>query len=507
MHKHLLKTLTAASLLWSFGAFADVSVENTHRLRIENVETAIQQKLYTGGSMAFRSFYLPAQIEVKDVQAKDSLGNDITTTEIEAIANKEKKAIIIIPDVAQGLVVLEDMKIYLRDLGSHLAPFVGKQDVYILPGRVVEGSYIHHCGLIVQQSWQKEFTDWAQTKQGVQLCLKQLESFNFNISDFSTDDIVKDLSLLIKEEGLEKPVLWTLGGQYEIANQAARELNDQLGGLVVDSPYLDATNIENPFAEYLQTVDDLAKESERGWSNDNPPSFYLKEMLEKNNAGEVYNGTISDIGFNEDINRLFPVNGDALNFYMMAKADQPQFLNDLAQGNSRNIYNQFGAFSLENYSSINYLPESYRSCYKYAAKQEESTTDNTEGLQASFVREAKRQKAICEALGDSFTNAENTEKISIPTIVIAGRLDPYYSQKLFDDWRTENYENSGLFTYTDGSLGTPECSGKARRDMAGLVQQAINGEGFAENPIANQEITCGWRFQSPEDAESKDGER
>ncbi len=507
MNKHLLKTLVLIPLLWIaslLGAFADVSVEGTYRLKIENVETAVQQKSYTGGSITFRSFYLPAQIEIKEVSAKDSLGNDITKTEVQAIANKTDTAIIIIPDVAQGQLAFDDMKSYLRNLASHLAPLVGNRDIYIFPGRVVEGSYIHHCGLIIQQSWKTEFTDWAQTKQGVKLCLKQLEPFDFDISDFSINDIVDDLAILINNEKLNKPIIWSLGEQYEIANTAARKLGHKLGGLVIDSPYLDNNDTSSSFAEYLQTVDALAQEPKRGWSSENSPSFYLQEMIKSNNKGSVYKGDISDIGFNEDINRLFPVNSDVLNFYMIAKADQPQFLVDLAQGTGKDIYSQFGAFSLENYSSINYLPEIYRSCYKIMERSDISTEDI---LQESLQREAERQKAICEILNAQVEPEENQQKndiaqtqlpkIQIPTIVITGRLDPYFSKEAVESWRAEHYENSALFEYIDGSLGTPECSGKPRRDMAMFVQNSLEAE-----ILEDKQVICGWVFNSNQDGAS-----
>lgn len=496
MKNYLLKALVTLPLwtgLTASLAFADMKVENSLRLKIENVETAVQQKIYTGGSVAFRSFYVPAQINVKDIIQKDSLGNDVTKTEIEAIANKTEKAIIFIPDVAQGQLAIDDMKIYLRDLASHMAPFVGKRDIYIFPGRVVEGSYIHRCGLIIQQSWKSEFTEWAQTKQGVELCLKQLEQFDFDISDFSTADLAEDLALLIKEEKLKSPIIWSLGKQYEVANGAALQMGEKIGGLVIDSPYLDGGDIDVSLTEYLQTIDELAQDSQRGWNAKKLPSAYIEEMLISNNKGSVYQGDISDIGFNEDVNRLFPVNGDSLNFYVMAKADQPSFLTHLAQGDSQNIYNQFGAFALENYSSINYLPELYRGCPNIMA-QTELTQDSL--LKDSFNREQKRQKSICEALNASTEKANKqvlaSHKIKTPTVIITGRLDPYYAKESLEAWRNENYEASVVLEYTDGSLGTPECSGQGRRDMASLAQQALS----AEIP-ENRRITCGWVFDMP----------
>ncbi|MFV0431413.1 MAG: hypothetical protein ACK5MJ_04450 [Alphaproteobacteria bacterium] len=494
--KIALKGLGLGVLFLSLTSQAATKVEESYPLKFGEVETVVQQLLLTGDNFVSRVFYIPAAIE-KESKMTATQGDAEANAEavIHPVKDTQNAPVIFIPDIARGGIVTDDLKGYLRDFSTYIPAILGSRDIYIYPGRVVEGAYIHNCGLIVS-NWVSEFTNWSSTKQGVSRCIEQLKQFNFDMSAFSTEKIAKDLAIFIKDEQLQKPIIWALGGQYDIANKLAADMGKDLGGLVLDNPDIsNRIDGQNAFSEYLERVDALALDKDRGWTSDKKPSELLNAMITSSNAGEVYEGTVSDIGYNEDINRIFPVNGDVLNYYMLAKVDQPQFLADLAAGDEKAIYRQFGPFSLESYGAVSSFPERYRSC------EDTNSLDISiapENLKETFERDMKRQQAICEALGVSTAAKKAAKNINVPTSIIVSGMNPYYSSTSTQAWIKENYKNATLVNIIDGSLGTPECTGQPLANMVKDIAQNFN-----DGKFSNKEFQCGWHFETSSEVQAQ----
>lgn len=483
-----VKALMGGTILLSASAFATTKVEESYPLKFGAVETVVQQILLSDNGFPSRAFYIPANIEKEVTATTDSNGNAANNTVLHPVKDNKNAPVIFIPDIARGGVITEDLEGYIRDFSTYIPALLGGRDIYIYPGRVVEGSYIHNCGLVIT-NWATEFADWQSTKEGVARCAAQLGQFNYDMSVFSTDAIVKDLAMFINDEKLNKPVIWALGGQADVANGLAHEMGNKLGGVVIDNPNLAyRADAQNAFSEFLGRVDNIAVAKD--WAGDKKPSELLNEMIASNNAGTIFEGDIANIGYNEDINRLFPVNGDVLNYYTLAKADQPEFLSDLSQGNSTAIYRQFAPFSLESYGAVSSFPEVYRNCTNIGQFSNDLSPDN---LNETFVRDIKRQQAICEALGASTEYVAPKQKIKIPATVIVSAMDPYYSSGATQAWMAENYNDAALVYVTDGGLGTPECAGEPFANMIADIATTFNS-----GKVQAKEYQCNWSFKKAE---------
>lgn len=482
------KALMAGSVFLSASAMATTTVEESYPLKFGEIETVVQQILLTDNGFPSRAFYIPAAIEKEVTAATDSNGNAVNNTILHAVKDTKNAPVIFIPDIARGGVVTEDLAGYIRDFSTYIPALLGSRDIYIYPGRVVEGSYIHNCGLVVT-NWGTEFADWQSTKEGVARCTAQLEQFNYDMSAFSADAIAADLAMFIDDEKLQKPVIWALGGQADIANGLAREMGNKLGGMVIDNPNLAyRADAQGSFSEFLGRIDNIA--AGKDWPSDKKPSELLNAMIDSNNAGKIFEGDVSNIGFNEDINRLFPVNGDVLNYYTLAKADQPAFLSDLAAANSAAIYRQFAPFSLESYGAVSSFPEVYRNCHNVGQFTNDLSPDN---LKETFARDIKRQQAICAGLGTTTEYIAPDKKIKVPSTIIVSAMDPYYSASATQAWIAENYDNAALVYVTDGSLGTPECAGEPLANMVADLATTFNS-----GKIQAKEYQCNWSFKKAE---------
>ncbi len=469
---YVLSAITFTTL-WFTQAFAAVDIEKSYPFNLDDKKATIHQKILSGNAVPLRFFHITADADTSG-----------------------KTPIIFLPDLSRGTNITEAMQSYLSDLLTYILPHLGVRDIYIFPGRTLEGGYLHNCDIELGD-WAGEFVSWAGTNRGVRNCIRQLGAFNLKMSDFSTEEMVSDLTLLVKDENLKKPIIWSLLDLSIPAIKFAEEQSKLLGGLILDHPdtsYLKEAS--DSFEQFLGRIDKLAEE--RDWQGKEAPSFYLKEAIETHNNEGIYKADISDIAFVEDINRILPVNIDALNYYLLAKADQPNFLTQLSlDADTAIIYNQFPSFSIESYSSITGLPERYRKCTQLQSfKQNVEKTPAL--LKETFMRDYKRQETICAAIGadklPEIPIVKNT--IKTPTMVIVGELDPYFSQTAFDVY-TSQFKNLGVIRWKDGSIGTPECMDEPMEKLSADLTSFIDGK----KPIT-EERNCDWSFAPAEDTEA-----
>lgn len=461
-----LTSIIMAGVL-SFQALAAVDTEKSYPLKIDNQETVVEQKILYENKIPLRFFHIPAQEE-----------------------NKGQNPIIFLPDLARGTVITEAMQDYLSDLLDYMGPQVGKRDIYIFPGRTLEGGYLHNCNLELT-NWSKEFSNWQGTYRGIRNCLRQLGGFDIKLSDFSKEEESGDLSLLIKDENLEQPIIWALTNASIVALELAKSDPKLLGGLVLDHPDLSyMPQAADAFSQFLNTIDDLAQK--RNWRGQKPPSAYLLEAIETNNQGNIYKGDIADIAFIEDVNRILPVNSDVLNYYMLAKADQPKFLTQLSLDKEEAIlYDQFPGFSIESYGNIVGLPERYRKCEQLDGFKQ-NLDQSYLALKDTFTRDYERQQVICNALGGQELQADPIENniIKVPTMIIAGKLDPYFSETALAEYEKQ-FKDLGIIRLMDGSLGTPECLGTFMTNLSEDLSVF-----YDDQKLLNEERFCDWSFNT-----------
>ncbi len=462
---YLTSIITAGFLF--FQAFAAIDIEKSYPLKINDQETVVVQKILFENKIPLRYFHIPSQDE-----------------------NKNQTPIIFLPDLARGTAITEAMQDYLSNFLDYIAPHVGKRDIYIFPGRTLEGGYLHNCNLELT-NWSKEFSNWQGTAIGIKNCLRQLNGFNFQLSDFSKQEMASDLKLLIKDEKLKQPVIWALTDSSMIAQELAQTDPKLIGGLILDHPDLSyMPQAGDAFSQFLTTIDTLAQQ--RDWSAPTPPSTYLLEAIQTHNQGGIYKGDMSDIAFIEDVNRILPVNSDVLNYYMLAKADQPNFLTQLSLDKDKAIlYDQFPGFSIEYYGNLVGLPERYRKCEQLGGFKQ-SLDQAYELLKDTFSRDYTRQQVICNTLGVQETQSDPIKQgaIKVPTTVIIGKLDPYFSETALAEYQKQ-FKNLGIIRLMDGSIGTPQCLGAF---MTSLSEDLTVF--YDDQKLLNEERVCNWSFKT-----------
>ncbi len=441
---------------------ATSSKELSYTVKLSENSYNIDQYILMGGDMSSRYYHLKSN-------------------------NPDATKVIFIPDLARGKEPSKDLLTYVRNYSSYFSQILLERDIILMPGRVIANSTIHNCLLLVKD-WRNEFSSWNGTSKGISRCLIEAQSVNVEVEMFSNENFAKDIGIVIEDFQLKNPYVWTVFNQSSLVPFIAEELESKLGGVIVDHPdlYMIEESV-NSFDYFFETLDKFAKEEHRNWDMPNPPSYDLKRAIEKASVGEIYNGDVSNIAYNEDINRAFPLNGDSLIYYIVSKATNPSEIKKLAN-NDGSFYGDYAPFAISYYTNFAGFPEAYRACVN-VDKFVDAVSKSPANVILTFERAAARRQAICSALGAPTSTKEFPSFDNLKVQFIIGGLDPYYSPDAFAKYQRSISSNFGVISYSDGSLSSASCGVKPRSEAANLVNQFINtGEAITQN------VLCNWQF-------------